>query len=382
MSYGQYSKGANLSFVEPFLLGYRVALGIDLFGKEQLPTSFISYQTDTIGANLRLGFALREDLSLQLRYSIYRQEIILPSYLSNCNNINPDFINTFPTPTVVDGLGNVIGGYGSSVATSFPGAAGTGTINQNCYADGETSLPVRVELAAGPVLTSLVGYTLGYNTLDDNRNPTSGLMGSFNQDLAGVGGDVRFIRETADVRSYYAVLSDIVGVLHLQAGTISGWGNGSSDFGQLGATGVRMLDNFQMGPNLVRGFAPAGIGPRDLTFGTTNDALGGTMYWGASLEVQTPVYFLPKDAGVKVAAYVDSGSLWDYRGPTSNPATGEVGPTGMITSSNNMFVNSSVGVGLLWASPFGPIRFDLAYPITKTPYDRTQIFRFSGGTSF
>ena len=166
VSYGQYSKGANLSFVEPFLLGYRLALGVDLFGKEQLPTSFISYQTDTIGANLRLGFALREDLSLQLRYSIYQQQIVLPSYLNNCNNINPDFTNTFPTPTVFDVNGNPIGGYGSSPTTSFPGAAGTGTINQNCYDDGESSLPVRVELAAGPVLTSLVGYTLAYNTVD------------------------------------------------------------------------------------------------------------------------------------------------------------------------------------------------------------------------
>jgi len=54
----------------------------------------------------------------------------------------------------------------------------------------------------------------------------------------------------------------------------------------------------------------------------------------------------------------------------------------LTLSNNNMFVNSSVGVGLLWASPFGPLRFDLAYPITKQPFDRTQIFRFSGGTVF
>ena len=60
-----------------------------------------------------------------------------------------------------------------------------------------------------------------------------------------------------------------------------------------------MLDHFQMGPNLVRGFAPAGIGPRDMTqlpfTGVYGDALGGTYYWGASLELQTPLSFLPKD---------------------------------------------------------------------------------------
>jgi outer membrane protein insertion porin family len=364
VTYGQHSKGAAFSFVQPYLLGYRLALGLDLYAKQQLPTNFISYQTDTLGAGLRLGVALREDLSLQLRYSIYRQQIVLPSYLNNCNNINPDYITTFPTP---------------NPPASTPPFAGTpGQINENCYIDGEASLPVKVELANGAVLTSLVGYSLAYNTVDDNRNPTSGIAAAFNQDFAGAGGDVRFIRETVDLRRYFEVIYDVVGVLHLQAGTITGWGNGGVDFGQIGANGVRMLDNYQMGPNLVHGFAPAGIGPRDLTFGTTNDALGGTKYWGASVEMQSPLFFIPKEIGIKVAAYVDAGSLWDYRGPTSSPLTGE----SMTASSSNMFINSAAGVGLIWASPFGPLRFDLAYPITKRSYDKTQIFRFGGGASF
>jgi outer membrane protein insertion porin family len=364
VSYGQYSKGANFSFVEPYLLGYRLALGLDLYAKQQLPTNFISYQTDTLGAGVRLGVALREDLALQLRYSIYQQKIVLPSYLDNCNNISPDYINTFPTPNPLP---------------STPPFRGTaGQINQNCYVDGEASVPVKVELANGASLTSLVGYSLAYNTVDDNRNPTSGVAAAFNQDVAGVGGDVRFLRETADVRRYFEVVSDVVGVLHLQAGTITGWGNGSVDYGQIGANGVRMLDNFQMGPNLVHGFAPAGIGPRDLTIGTTNDALGGTHYWGASVEMQSPIPMIPKEMGLKVATYVDAGSLWDYTGPTASPLTGET----MVPSSNSMFINSAVGVGLIWASPFGPLRFDLAYPITKRSYDKTQIFRFGGGASF
>jgi outer membrane protein insertion porin family len=369
VTYGQYSKGAQLSFVEPYFLGYRVALGWDIFAKQQLPTSFISYQTDTVGGNLRLGFALREDLSLQLRYSAYRQQIILPSFLNDCNNINPDFINTFPTPDVFNN---------GNPATTFPGVNGTGTINQNCFVNGQASLPVKVELLNGPVFTSLVGYTLAYNTVDDNRNPTSGIAASLNQDFAGAGGDVRFIRESVDFRKYHEVYEDIVGVLHLQGGTITGWGNGGIDFGEIGATGVRFLDNFQMGPNLVRGFAPAGIGPRDLTVGTAQDALGGTNFWGASVEFQAPLFGLPKDIGLKWAAYTDAGALWDYRGPTSLPTLG----LNMAPSSDSMFINTSAGVGLLWASPFGPIRFDLAYPITRRSYDRTQIFRFSGGTSF
>ncbi len=70
-----------------------------------------------------------------------------------------------------------------------------------------------MELANGPVTVSLVGYTLTYNTLDNNKIPTSGLYAELKQDFAGVGGDVNFIRTTADARNYYEVFPDVVGVL-------------------------------------------------------------------------------------------------------------------------------------------------------------------------
>ncbi len=81
VTYGQYARGVSLSFVEPYLLDYRVAGGIDVFYREQLPNSYISYGTRTIGFSPRLGFGLREDLSLQLRYSLYQQQITLPGSL-------------------------------------------------------------------------------------------------------------------------------------------------------------------------------------------------------------------------------------------------------------------------------------------------------------
>ncbi|HEY7663278.1 MAG TPA: outer membrane protein assembly factor BamA [Xanthobacteraceae bacterium] len=375
VQYGQYTRGAQVSFVDPYFLGYRVAFGVDLFYKQQNPTSYVSYETQTLGFATRLGFALREDLGLQVRYSLYQQKVTLPPNLMNCNDINPDFVNTFPTP---DKVGT------SPIFTPPPGYTGIA----NCYVDGEASLAVKRELAGGPVLTSLVGYTFSYNTLDNNKNPTEGLLSEFRQDFAGVGGDVKFIRTSADLYAYHEVLPDVVGLMHLQGGQISGWDGG-----------LRMLDHFQMGSNLVRGFAPAGIGPRDLTqlpfTGIYGDALGGTYYWGASLEFQTPLYFLPKDAGVKLATFADAGSLWNYVGPTSNPATGEVisgsicptwGPNianpVQCPVDNAMHVRSSVGVGLIWNSPFGPLRFDYSFPLSKQPYDQVQQFRFGGGTKF
>ena len=361
-TYGQYVKGFDLSYVEPYLFGYRMAGGIDLFARQNLANNYVSYDSQTIGTNLRLGFAVTEEIAFQPRYSFYQQKITLPTQFNDCQFSNNALINggTGVTPT----------NESNGSDTNIPGG---------CYADGEASLAVRKELAAGPVNVSLVGYTLSYNTLDNNKLPTSGLYAEIKQDLAGVGGDVNFIRTQVEARKYYEVISDVVSVIKLQAGNVSSWGDKD----------LRMLDHFQMGPNLVRGFAPAGIGPRDLTPGTTNDALGGSLYWGASLEAQTPLYFLPKDIGIKVAAFADAGSLWSYRGPTSWNVTGETLQVGLDSPS---MIRTSVGVGLLWDSPLGPLRFDLAYPLTKycatltggggEVCDRTQFFRFSGGTKF
>ncbi|MGA7307701.1 MAG: outer membrane protein assembly factor BamA [Pseudolabrys sp.] len=370
LTYGQHVRGVDLSFVEPFFLGYRMAAGIDFFARQNLANNYVSYDSQTIGTNLRLGFALTEEIAFQPRYTFYQQKITLPTNLNDCQ---------FSSNAVAFRNGTGPGVNPQNEAGLVPGQLDT-TVNvpYGCYQNGEASLAVRKELAAGPVNVSLVGYTVSYNTLDNNKLPTSGLFTELRQDFAGVGGDVNFIRTSIEARNYYELISDVVGVFKVQAGVIAPWGGEQ----------LRMLDHFQMGPNLVRGFAPAGIGPRDLTVGTTNDALGGSLYWGASFEAQTPLYFLPKDVGIKVAAFADAGNLWDYQGPTSWNVTGETLTVGLDSAS---FIRSSVGVGLLWDSPLGPLRFDLAYPITKycatqvgggQVCDRTQVFRFSGGTRF
>ncbi|WJR81527.1 outer membrane protein assembly factor BamA [Bradyrhizobium sp. NP1] len=386
LTYGQYARGASLSFVDPYLLDYRVAGGLDIYYRQQLPNSYISYGTQTLGFSPRLGFALREDLSLQLRYSLYEQKITLPFYLDNCNNTvgNPT-LPFNPSPAFV----NTPAGAAAVAATGATDPSGIGLW---CYSDGEASLPVRKELANGRALTSALGYSLNYNTLDNNRNPTDGLLIDFRQDFAGVGGDVTYLKSTIDGKYYTPLVADIVALTHLQAGMLN----------QIGNNQIRMLDHFQMGPNLVRGFAPNGIGPRDINPFGTMDALGGTQYWGASFELQMPFWFLPKEVGLKGAIYADAGGLYDYKGPTTWAQTGElttpqnsgcippnpkVNPTfagtctGLVFDSSNV-VRSSVGIGFIWASPFGPLRFDYAVPLTKGPYDRVQQFRFGGGTSF
>jgi outer membrane protein insertion porin family len=386
VTYGEYVRGVELNFVEPYFLDQRIGAGVDLFAKETLANSYLSYGTESLGGTLKFGIPLREDLSFQARYSLYTQKLELPSYLDDCNNLNPDFATTFATPNAIATA--VAAGF-TGGALSPPGwstANYTGSTSASCFLYGQASLPVRVELANGATLTSSVGYGLTYNTLDNNKNPTNGLLVVFGQDFAGLGGDVDYMRSTVDFHSYYEVVPDLVGVVHLQAGNMIG----------LDGQEVRLLDDFKMGPNLVRGFAPAGIGPRDITLGTSNDALGGTNYWGASLEFQYPFYFLPKDAGFRGAVFLDAGSVWDYKGETQYAATGEVnnltftgGPTpGTFVCQCGMqyvddaSVRMSVGASIIWDSPFGPIRFDFAYPILKQWYDRTQFFAFGGGTHF
>ena len=378
VTYGEFIRAAELNFIEPYFLDQRIGAGIDLFAKQTLANTYFSYGTESIGGTLKFGIPLREDFSVQLRYSLYTQSIQLPSLLNDCNNLSGD--STLWTPAFLEATGN-------------------SPIQTNCLLYGQASLPIRVELGLGTTLTSMVGYGLIYNTLDNNKDPSSGISLNFGQDFAGVGGDSHYLRTSADFRSYYEPVSDLISVIHLQAGNILG----------IGTDTIRMLDDFKMGPNLVRGFQPAGIGPRDVTnfpFGYgTGDALGGTMYWGASAELQYPLYFLPKDSGFRGAVFVDAGSVWGYKGETSSPATGEingvinnplVGPVVCAPTppqgakgggcamlyEDDMNVRMAAGASLIWNSPFGPLRFDFAYPIMKQWYDRTQFFQFGGGTHF
>jgi outer membrane protein insertion porin family len=360
VQYGQRSRGFELSFIEPYILDTRLALGFDLFAKQQTSSQYTTYLTRTIGGDVKTGIPLTENISTQLRYTIYQQEITLPQYLDNCNNLTPNFINSFPTPAAF-----ATGDFNANwLAAGSPSQT-------NCYQDGEASLAVRKELAAGPVIASAVGYTLAYNTLDNGRAPTQGMLVEFKQDLAGVGGDVHNLKSTIDARIYNEIFPEVVGVLRGQAGYAVGFDGA-----------IRMLDEFQAGPSLVRGFQPAGFGPRDISqiiygYGGTQDALGGSLYWAASLEFQTPMPLMPKDFGMKLALFADAGLLWDYQGPTYWNVTGE-----SLLLNESQTIRSSVGAGLIWDSPFGPLRFDLAYALTKGPYDRTQLFRFGGGTRF
>jgi outer membrane protein insertion porin family len=315
VTYGQYARGLDLSASEPYFLGSRVAAGIELYGRQNAASPYQSYGSDIYGATMQLGTPLTEQLGTQWRYSIYDQNITL----------NPSALTAAP------------------------------------------SLPIQQAALAGPALVSSVGDTVTYNTLDNNKMPTSGINSQLKQDLAGLGGDVKFLRTTEDVRYYQALNSDVVSLVRAQGGYITGWG------GQQ----VPLLNSFFGGPSMVRGFAPNGFGPRDLTPGTTMDNVGGSMYWATTAELQSAIPGIPQEYGLKASAFVDAGSVFHYGGPTVFPGSAQ-----SLQVANANVVRSSVGAGLTWASPFGALTVSYAVPLTKAAYDVVQPFSFGAGPLF
>ena len=150
VTYGQYIRGAELSFVEPYFLDQRLSGGIDLFGRQSLSSPYLSYGTETIGTNLKLGVPLREDLSFQARYSIYWNQINLVSSLNDCNNTSPNFSTTFPTVNAV----NAAMASAAGISAIYPGwqtATAAGGQNNCLFSTSGRRLAHLRGLAAGPL---------------------------------------------------------------------------------------------------------------------------------------------------------------------------------------------------------------------------------------
>jgi outer membrane protein insertion porin family len=363
-TYGERSQGIDFSFTEPYFLGYRLAAGVDLFSKYSDQTQYSRYENHVTGGQLRLGLPITEEFGVTARYSLFEQTLKIP------NNTGRPFNDcSFPIP---------------GLTPLNP----DGTPNIACEFNGEASAALKE--SAGTTITSLVGATVIYSNLDNPREPRKGFYAELKPDIAGLGGDSRYFRVTGDGRYYHELFEDVVGIARVQGGHISSFD------GQL-----RIVDHFFLGPSLVRGFASAGIGPRDISVSDSRgNAVGGTTYGGASLEVQFPIFGLPRELGLKGAVFADAGTLFGYDGSTRfdvnrngmfegtapgctprAPGAGDV-QAECINVRDSSAIRSSVGASILWSSPLGPIRFDYAVALSEAPGDQTQAFRFSGGSRF
>lgn len=217
----------------------------------------------------------------------------------------------------------------------------------------------------GKNTTIAVGVTFSYLNVDDFKFPSFGQKILLSIDFAGLGGNIRYIRSTIDADFYRPIKGQWIGHLGLEAGIIQG----------LGQT-VRINDRFFLGNPRFRGFDVAGVGPVD---SLTGQFLGGNIFYVGTAGVAIPLGDFADELGFQLSAYVDVGTLYQAEIPLFDQNGNPVDTTFIVDSSA---LRMSVGIGLTWDSPFGPVRLDVAKAIIKQTFDRVQMIQFNVGTRF
>lgn len=286
----------QLSYTEPYFLNKEIAAGFDIYRSQTNYQSEANFDEDRTGGTLRATYPLTEYLKHTVRYTLRLDEI---------RNV-----------------------------------------------DDDASRYIKDE--EGSRLTSGPGQSFTYDRRDTTFLPSAGYYFRIDEDLAGFGGDNRWLRHEGRADYYYSIVPDVVLNLGASAGYIFGLG---SD--------VHLTDRFFIGGQTFRGFDYAGMGPRDKD---TDDALGGNAYWVGTTEVRFPLG-LPDELRIFGRAFSDFGTLTKIDKSGSD-----------IDDSGN--IRMSAGIGLSWVSPLGPLAIDFAQPVIKDSGDKTEIFRLSFGTRF
>ncbi len=341
ISIGSLRQQLDFSFTEPRFLNRDVAAGLDVFGYRYDLSEFSAYKTTTYGSTLRAGFPLSLNSRGNLRYTIRNDDISISDFFCD------------PTAPV---------------------------------------LSAALCEQRGSRFTSAVGYGARLDLRNDYLNPTRGWYIEGNQDIAGLGGDVNYVRSDIGGGWYHGFTKDLVLSLTGSAGYVVGWAGDP----------VRINERYFKGGLDFRGFETAGIGPRDTSF-VRADALGGKMYAIGTVELLIPT-FLPEQYGIKAALFSDIGTLGkldktdktyragdlDCLNPTitdPNDPTMTIGNLATPGSRNvcikdDLKLRASVGITIFWRAPVGPIQFDFSRVLSKAPYDKTETFRFSTSTRF
>ena len=368
-----YSKSVEAGFTEPYLFGRNIALGFDIFRRDFSSFRFgvdnqrdTTYQQTTTGFQIRTGFPITEYWSMSARYGLSFDDVTLDPAL-------------YFTPPVDAPIGKC-----------DPLKAGRFLCD-----------------ALGKYTTSSIGYSLIYDTLDNRLRPTRGQRLIVNQDFAGLGGNVKYLRTRANYDTYFNLGSGFVVNVGGEAGNIFG----------LGDQEIRLTDRFFLGEPRMRGFGIRGVGPRVVRKprlgGVENalsedrdtwvdDSIGGRNYYLGRVEMQIPLGASGAELGLRPSAFVDIGGLWNAPTPVliDQPSTQALDANGKPVFDANgkpvfnadgfkeFFLGDSaaprisVGIGVSWNSPFGPFRFDISKALKKVEGDDTQVFQFNVGTQF
>lgn len=286
----------NLSFTEPYFLGREIAAGFDVFRVSVDRQDESSFDESSFGAAIRFGYPITERLNQSWRYSL-RQ-------------------------TTID--------------------------------DVPDDASIFIKEAEGDDLVSEVFQSLTYDRRDSVISPTEGYFGTWSIGVAGLGGDVSYVRNQLQAGYYYPVTDQWILSFRGSGGYVVGLGED-----------VRLFERFFVGGDNLRGFATAGVGPRDLA---TDDSLGGEWFYAGSAEITFPLG-LPEELPIRGRLFTDVGSA------------GGVEPSGPTVADTGS-VRVSVGAGLTWVSPFGPIGVDVGYPVVKEDFDDEELIRVNFGARF
>lgn len=229
------------------------------------------------------------------------------------------------------------------------------TLENNAIENVNTTASRFIRDQEGERTTSAVSQRTTYDNRDSVIFPREGLLYWLDTEIAGLGGDAEYISGKTGASYYYPVWEDVIFNVLGEVGAIEGYNDKD----------VIINERYYLGGSTLRGFANAGVGPRD---SATDDALGGNFFYRSSAELSFPVG-LPEELGVQGHTFADAGSLTDVD---------EAG-AGILDAGS---LRASVGAGLSWRSPFGPIRVDLAIPVASEDYDEEEKFRFNFGTRF
>lgn len=286
----------NLSFTEPFFLGREVSAGFDVFRISTDRQDESSFDETSFGGAVRFGYPITEHLSQSWRYSLRQTSI---------DNV-PDDASIF------------------------------------------------IREAEGDTVISEVFQRLVYDRRDSRIRPREGYFGRWGIGVAGLGGDVRYVRNQVDGAYFIPLFEESVLGFSASGGHVYGLGQD-----------VRLFERFFVGGDNLRGFETAGIGPRDLS---TDDALGGEWFYTVSAEVAFPLG-LPAELPIRGRLFADAGSA------------GGISPSSPVVADTSS-IRVAVGAGLTWDSPFGPIGIDLGFPVIKEDFDKTETIRVNFGARF
>ena len=227
-------------------------------------------------------------------------------------------------------------------------------VSQDKVTDVKSDASLAIKEQKGSAVKSEISQTLTFDSRDDRYLTTEGVVGRVTTSLAGFGGSVKFLRTNFKAKQYYPLTEKVIGSLGFRGGYIQGLGED-----------IRIVDRFFLGGNALRGFETSGVGPRDKA---TGDAVGGKFMYAGTAQLMFPLG-LPNEFGLKGRLFSDIGSL------TNSESTSAV-------INDDKSLRASVGFGLSWKSPVGPLVIDFTHPILKKDFDKTEIIRFDIGARF